>query len=563
MWWKTIVVAVVCVASALSARESLKRDSVLFQVQLSDDSTSLFACVKGGEIRKSLSGPVVMADGNLLFYSKFGYVLYSQAGAVLDSESVFEANRKLKPDDPQTTYLAYPLDRSTLLYYQENPAGKKPLTILQKSLFKDRLRPIKDEQYEDFKTIASARMFNLVHNCITDEMAAKAYLRPQLVGFGSNSAAGQWWSADRFYAFSSPLLHEERGKYSSFFAGIKESEDAAVEVKRQMVEPIAAYSLDGKWYYTGIYAAVGTSDERYNQVVFVCDDAGNCLYTDTILKQTNIDAVIGEVAEEKMLYTVKQTSQLVFQPSVDETGVLYYGVMDYENQRIAVHRREFSRFEASPSEPDLANLIDIEKDLAWEPVSISCDPPQNIGKTVPVMIYTGKKGERRKATPNDLTCDGYLVRITRIVYRDIEGKLARLRQPLPDAVRAIGDSIARISTSGCPYAISLSGPKGMLRGFDYPPGENVLCARVISVRESGEVIVRVDLDAYAEALVFDALGVFRNRFTFNRQNWHDRKDILVAAAAGDIIELDYEGPQKKPRFLKWNRSFHDAVASAP
>jgi hypothetical protein len=560
MGWRMIAAVFLCTISLVAAGESFKKDSVLFILQLTEDSTSLFACQKGGEIRRSLSGPVVMEGGNLLFYSKFGYVLYSQAGVVLDSHSVFEANRKLNPNDPQMTFLAYPLDRSTILYFQSTPSGKRPVTIFQKTLFKERFKPIKDELYDQFKTITTAQLFNLAQNSITDEMAAKAYLMPQLAGF---SAGDRWWSADRFFSFSSPLIHEEKNRYASFFAGIKETDNAAVEVKRRMVEPIAIFFQDGKWNYTGVYAAVGTADERYNQIIYVCDDAGNCLYTDTILKQTNIDAVIGEVVEEKMLYTVKQTSQLVFQPSVDESGMLFYGVMDYENQRISVHRRDFSRYSASPSDPDLADLIDREKDLTWEPVAISCNLPQSIGKTIPVVTITGKKGERRTATANDLTCGEYLVRITRIVYRDIEGKLARLRQPLPDVVRAIGDSISRISTSGCPYAISLSGPKGMLRSFDYPPGENVLCARVISIRESGDVIVRVDLVSYAEALVFDTLGGFCGRFTFNRQEYHERKDILVAGAAGDIIELDGEGPQKKPRYLKWVRHFQGDAAAAP
>jgi hypothetical protein len=557
----SILVMLLSILAGMPIAES-RLDTSLFTLPLSEDSASLFYCAGGAEIRKTLSGPIVMEDNTLLFYSINGYVLCSYSGAILDSHSVARENRQLSPNDPQCLKLAYPLDRSTILYYRETPQGKRPLEIYQKNLFKERMKPLKEELYEGLKTIPSAHIFNQAFNSLTDEMAAKTYLAPQMVGFTSLADGAHWWSTDRFFSYSSSLINEEKGEYISFFSGIKESESSPAEIKRQMVEPLALFIKDGQTNYVGVYTTMGTTEERYYQRIYVCDQAGNCLLTDTLLKQTNIDAVLGEVEEEKMIYTVKQTGQLVFQPSVDSDGSLFYGILDYANHRIEVHVRRYARYRDLPGEPDCASLIDSEKDLAWEPVSIPCNPQQSGGKTIPAVTFTNNKGARRTATANDLTRDDYLVRIGRTVYRDIDAKLSRLRHPLPEAVRAIGDSLARFTSAGCPYTISLSGPRGVLQSFDYPPGIKVLCARVITHRESGEVIVRVDLENYAEIIIFGGNGDFIDRFIFNRQHYRDRADIVVAAAKGNIVELDNEPPQKKPRFRTWVRQFSDITASA-
>jgi hypothetical protein len=536
---------------AVCALAQLHHDSTLFVIPLNEDSTSLYYLQSGGEIRRTLSGPIVMAEESLLLYSCFGYVLYNQAGAILDSHTV--RSEPVRPRDGKLgpLSLACPIDPQTLLYYRETPGAGRALEILQKPLYKKRMRPLKDEQAGLLKGIAGSRLLNLLHNTITDEMAAKTCLQPQLVGFSALAAGERWWSADRFFGFSSPVLGEENSLYRGLFPGIRETESSPPEVRRQMVEPIGTFVRDGRRLWVGAYAVMGTSEERYNQTLYFCDMAGNILFTDTLLKQTNIDAVLGEDEAEKMLYTVKQTARLVFQPSLGPQGTVYYGVIDYENIRIEVHRISYALYVASPAEPDLAHLLDIERDIAYEPLGLACSPLVQGGKTIPKVTLSDAKSVRRKATAGDLTRDGYIVRVCRTNYRDLQAKLAHLRSPLPPAVRAMGDSLLKASAAGCPYTIALSGPGGMLRSLDYAPGETVLCSRVISGRKSGEVLVRVDLEEYAEIVVFKADGSFSNRFVFNRQNFRVRRDLIAASVTSDIIELDYEASAKKPRYLRW------------
>lgn len=539
--------------TVISASGQMKEDKSLFTIFLSDDTSSLFFCRKGGEICRTLSGPVVMSDSSLMFFSINGYVLYNQKGSIIDSLSVFDENKKLSEEDPRRMRFAYPVDRSTVLFYKETSDGERPVEIFQKKLFKKRMKPIKEDQYEKHRMISKAQLFNLAHNTITDEMASKAYLQPQLVGFSSFDSGDRWWSIDKFFSFSSSVIYERDGICVSFFPGIKASGESEKEIRRQMVDALSTFERNGRKYYVGIYATMGTSKESYDQTIFICDEPGNILHTDKILKQTNIDAVLGEDVEEKMLYTVKQTAKHVFQPSVDDNGSVYYGIMDYEGEKIDVHKITYSYYSAVPSEPDLAHLLDIEKDISYEPIVVPCNPQQQGGKTIPDIMLTNEKGKRIKATAKEITRDEYIARISRQIYRDVEKKLSRSRLPVPESVHAIMGSLSKKSTSGCPYAVSLSGPKGMLRTFDYSSDEEVMCARVIRATESGEVLIRVDLGDYAEILVFTKEGDFVNRFVFNRQNYKDRRDVVAASADGKIIELDFETDKKKEIFFRWAR----------
>jgi hypothetical protein len=92
----------------------------------------------------------------------------------------------------------------------------------------------------------------------------------------------------------------------------------------------------------------------------------------------------------------------------------------------------------------------------------------------------------------------------------------------------------------------------MLTDFDYAPGERVLCARVIAVRDVGDVVVRVDLADYAEVVLFSQEGRFIDRFIFNRQPYAERNDIVVAASKSPIVELDLTEGQE--RFYRWEPS---------
>jgi hypothetical protein len=196
-------------------------------------------------------------------------------------------------------------------------------------------------------------------------------------------------------------------------------------------------------------------------------------------------------------------------------------------------------------------MVDIEKDLSYEPVDIPCASPQQIGAMIPLVRFTNAKGERRTADVRDLTRDGYVARITRQVYRDVESRLARGKTGLPPAVEAIRDSLSKLSTAGCPYSISLSGPKGIVRTFDYGAGEVVMSARVICTRTSGEVVVRVDLEKFAEVLVFEPDGTLLGRFIFSTQLCTQRNDIIVALGRSPIIELDFESNAEKGRYIHW------------
>ena len=97
----------------------------------------------------------------------------------------------------------------------------------------------------------------------------------------------------------------------------------------------------------------------------------------------------------------------------------------------------------------------------------------------------------------------------------------------------------------------------IVRSFNYPPGDKVLCARILASRNNGELVVRVDCEDYAETLIFKSDGSFVNRFIFNRQHYEQRLDIVVASGNSPIVELDYESNQEKSTFLQWKRCLTD------
>jgi hypothetical protein len=538
-------------ALVLSIAAQTAVDTSLFDIVLNGDSTSLFYCKWGGGIRQTLSGPILMEGDRLLFYSDMGYLLYEQNGTLADSHSVFEDNKGLAPDSPIRLLLAQPVDPSTLLYWRQGAGDGKQSELYLRKIMKKRMKQLKDEEYTKFTRLLNAQLFNIAHNTITDEMSAKAYMEPNLVGFEGEKKMQQWWTLDKFYSFSSPVIHENGGTYGSFFPGIKSGMDASPEVKRSLVEPLATFERDGKRYYAGVYAAMGTVDDQYRQILYICDNAGNILYTDTLLKQSNIDAVLGESVEEKLYYTTRQTSKFVFQPAFASEGTVFYGIMDYESKKMTVRKRAYIAYRSKPATADLADLIDQEREITYEPVSISCIEAQQGGRTIPKLSYLDAKGNRRLASTPDLTKDEFVVRIFRQQYRDIDRKLASRRLQLSGEASAIRDSLAKDETAGCPYAISLSGPRGAVRSFDYSPRERVLCARVIAVTADRRVLVRVDLAAFAEILIFTPDGAFVNRFVFNNQEWKKRSDIIVASAKSPIIELDHESGGSLGTYLDW------------
>jgi len=528
----------------------LAYDTLLFTISLDSDTTvrSLFVCREPGRIRKTLSGPLVMKDNTLLFYSENGYLLYNQKGSIVDSHSVFHENRGLSPDSPKRLHLLFPVNTETILYYKKEQANEYPVTLFEKKLFKKRLRTLKDKGCAYFKDLDKGQLFNFAHNTITDDMVSIYFAQPYLIGYTSLTKGNRWWTLDKFYSFSSPLINEKNGVFCSFFPGITEGDGTR---NKQLVNPIQIFKRDEQWYYTGIQANVGYTDESYPQTFFICDAAGNILYADAMLKQINRDAIIGEDAET--YYTVKKVEQYVFQPSVDTRGNVYYGIINYVKKYLKVKKRGYYVYTPVPTGPNLAHLIDIEKSIAYTPVSLSCNNRIPGGKTIPAVTVLDNRGRRINAQVRHLTKNGYIVRIYRKAYRDIERKLARSRAKIPGRVKPIKDSLSGVSTISCPYALALSGPRGIIRSFSYPPGVEVLCARVIAVRKTEVVVVRVDCREFAEILLFKTDGTFVNRFIFNKQYYTERKDILVATDKSPLIELDYETGKDKETFFKWER----------
>ncbi len=542
---RTVIIVVAVFMFSFVAKAQFALDTSLFTISLVNNSKSLFGCNEIGKVRKTLSGPVVMADNKLLFCSENGYVLYNLKGAIVDSHSVFKMNKGLSEDDPKRIMVAFPSDKSTILYYRKTNVKDKPIEIYAKKISKNRLKSIKEKQYKYYSKIANKHVFNIAHNSITDDMASTYFALPQLIGFSSLEMGNKWWTIDKFYTFSSPMIYANNERYNSFFPGIRG------EKKFQFVNPLQVFKWGDNWYYSGIYSKVGTVEKKYYQTFYVFDPAGNVLYADTLLKQKNRDVIIGE--DEETYYTVKKMESLVFQPAVDKVGNIYYSIINYKNKDIEVRKRCYYTFKPVSGEPLLAHLIDVERSIKFEPVSISCNMKQPVGKTIPNVTLINNKGKRIKSKARHITRDEYIARIWRTAYRDIDKKLVRKQKKLPKNIQQMKDSLSNMSTASCPYVISLSGPKGMIRSFGYPPGEDVICARVIALRESGEVLVRVDCENFAEILIFKSDGEFVNRFVFNKQNYKNRKDIIVASKRSPIVELDFESEPGKEKFLYWER----------
>ena len=138
-------------------------------------------------------------------------------------------------------------------------------------------------------------------------------------------------------------------------------------------------------------------------------------------------------------------------------------------------------------------------------------------------------------------------------------KLLRTQRALPERVQHSQDSIASLTTSWCPFSISINHEeKGKLGYLYYGLGDEVFSARILSVTSAPlEIFVRVDLEHMAEVVVFSANGQFKNRFTFNKQLYRDREDLIVISENGEIIEKDYES-SKNGKYYRWVLSAADS-----
>jgi hypothetical protein len=545
--------------SALSADAQHANDTLCFTIPLTLDTTSLFCCRQtGDDMKKVLSGPVIMENRSLLFYSCNGYALYNQTGSLIDSNTLFKDNKKLAPDDPRRLKLAYPLDRSTILYYRKDPVKKDGLEIFQKKLLKKGLKKIEGADYGNLYDIETAALFNLSDNGTTDEMATKSFLMPNLVGYASLTGGEKWWSLDRFYSFTSALIVENNGTMQSFFPGLLH--DQKTDVQKHLINPLGTYSMDGRRYYYGIHSTLGSQDPESFQRLYLCDQAGNLLYSNEILKQTIVDAVLEYDKKSNTNYTVKRPGEYVFSPTVDKNGDIFYGVIDYERRQFEVKKRLFYRYFARMIQPEHEDIVNVQRRFLVKPLDLSCPESEHVKKVLPDLLYRDEKGKKRKALLREISCKGFHVAISREVNPDLKKRLSQKCSSLPNTVRHLQDSLSRVATASCPYAISLEQEgKGTLCTFYYGCGDNVLCARILNVTQTFEILVRVDLQDFAEVLVFSLDGMFLNRFTFNKQPFAARKDIIAASDSRDIIEEDYERIAEDYTYFKWELSLKPPV----
>jgi hypothetical protein len=155
-------------------------------------------------------------------------------------------------------------------------------------------------------------------------------------------------------------------------------------------------------------------------------------------------------------------------------------------------------------------------------------------------------------TSRDLSKKDFLVAIQRRENPRLKQKVERVHRSLPVHVRAMQDSLSRLFTAWCPYSVVLS-KKGSqdLCSFDYGVGDVVLSARVLGVTNTFEVFVRIDLEQWAEVVIFTTEGHFVNRFTFNQQPFENREDLIAVSPEREVIEKDYEVGSGGYRYLRW------------
>lgn len=545
---------IICV---LPLRAQLAFDTLLFTIPLINDASKqdLFNVHNVKKIKDALSGPVVMKNDNLLFYSKYGYVLYNQKGRILDSHSVFKMNKGMSETNPKRMICAFPINSTSVLYYKEKSNGKESITLYEKKLFKRGRIPMSTTGYKFYKETKNKHVYNLAFNSITDDMKECFCPTPRLIGFTSMENGDTWWSVDKFYSSASPIINIRDEKFKSIFPGMKFDEDFR---RVKTLKPLQIYSRDDHWFYSAVTVRGGLRKEEDFQTYFVFDQAGNVLYTDTLLQSENMDVIIGE--DEDTYYTVKKVKRNVFLPSVSKNGDVYYGTINYEKRRIDVRKRVYYVYKAVPCKTpaELSDLFTNEKCIEYVPVELECSTKPGNNFSIPkITLIDSKTKKYIQAKESHLKKDSYVCYISRSQNDDIRKKLLRGRDGVPRKLRGTIDKLAKDPLITCPNSIILKAPWMVVRSFSYPPGVKVLCARILASLKNGEIIIRVDCKDYAEILIFESDGSFVNRFIFNNQYYEERLDIIVASTDNRIVELDYESKPESHTFQKWVRSLTD------
>lgn len=518
-------------------------DSLLFQIKLTEDTNSVYGCRWDDRVQLNLAGPVLMEKGSLLFYSKFGYLLFGKDGKLLDQHSLFKENAKEK-EAPMV--LAFPLDSTTILYYKLVP-GVQP-EIYQKRLFRDDLKKMPVEKFQFFSEIHRQQLFNIASNGVVDVMGTKSFLQQHLIGYTSLAGGLRWWTTDKMYSFSSPMIVVNDGVYTSFFPGMKA--DQPCPIKRHLIEPLGVFQSDGRWFYYGLYSSMGNTSDEYFQVMVLCDQAGNILSSDKLLKQEITSAVLTHKKESNTNYTVRMAGRHVFVPAIDRRGYLYYGILNYEWKKIDVYQRKHMHYVPVVTKADLEEKFALESGMEFEAIKLECNAMALKGVRPEVILTNGKD---LNVLDNEQTArKGFFVTVHRYTDENLKTKLNRVQSTLEPAVQKIQDSIAKQSTSWCPYAIGINQDKtGEIAKLYYGFGDVIMTARVVEVTATNEVFIRVDLDKWAEILVFSTSGKYESRFIFNRQPFNERRDLIVISEKREIVERDYESDKSGKTYKKW------------
>jgi hypothetical protein len=546
------------------AQQAAVEDSLLFTIALSEDSASLFYSNWSDKISKSLAGPVIMADRTFLFHSENGYALYNMSGKLLEEHSLIKDNMKAVAAKKPKTHLAYPFDDETLIYYSD----AESLTVYRKKIRKKGLDKVAPAELGMFRDIKSSEPLNIYRSGTTEDVGRKASLRPHLAGFTALSGGSKWWSIDQFFSFTAPMIMETDGEFTSFFPGLREG-GGNCEIQTSLIEPLGVFSREGRWYYLGIHAVTGSKEEEYFQTIVLCDQAGNILYCSQLLKQEITDAVLQERKDINTVFTVRKAGRHVFVPAVDPYGDIYYGIINWEWKKLEVYKRSFMRFLPSAAPPAYADKFDREARMSYLPVNIDCSNASRRG-VVPEILYKDDKGSTELLDVKGLTRDGYYAMVHRLPNEGLQKKVSRVAPKIPKEIGAMQDSIAKLPTTWCPYGISLNHESlGTLSNLDYGFGEVVICAWVMGVSQSKNVYVRVDLEDWAEVVVFTNEGRFIERFTFNNNPYKIRKDVVVLSSQEEVYERDYEagmnakGKASGYKFTVWKKSTLPIVPKDP
>jgi len=199
---------------------------------------------------------------------------------------------------------------------------------------------------------------------------------------------------------------------------------------------------------------------------------------------------------------------------------------------------------------NLEEKFTFENDMEFEPIKLECNAMALKGVRPEVILTNGKD---LNVLDNEQTArKGFFVTVHRYSDENLKTKLNRVQSSLDSTVQKIQDSIAKQSTSWCPYAIGINQEKaGEIAKLYYGFGDVIMTARVVEVTATNEVFIRVDLDKWAEILVFTTSGKYQSRFIFNRQPFNERKDLVVISEKREIVERDFESDKSGKTYKKW------------